>query len=279
MERVIPYRGDWVAEVWGPVDNTTVDKTTGLGDALDEIPDATMTARIYNRMKTTKVVELVTKLSADAAGSATSMSVDSIVGYFSGDTVEVEQDDGTVKQDTINGAPAAGVIELTAGLDSAASKHSKLRRVTMGTACTHIAVASVGEQGRRDPNIDWMIDDVVEIMRDDFTLQTPNVAQVLFDPCPIIVLADVLSAEVSPGRSLKNKLGSDLTGSSYGTFPGAGAATPGDKAWGYRATVDKNHDVEIRPGMRVRAEMIVADGTIDAYFISDATVKEITELL
>lgn len=62
-----------------------------------------------------------TELAADAATSATSLTVDSITGISAGDNIGVELDDGTLHWDTQSGSPSSSTLTLTTGLASAAS--------------------------------------------------------------------------------------------------------------------------------------------------------------
>lgn len=62
-----------------------------------------------------------TQLAADAAASATSLSVDSITGISSADKIGIVLDDGTLHWDVVNGAPSGTTVTLTTGLASAAS--------------------------------------------------------------------------------------------------------------------------------------------------------------
>jgi hypothetical protein len=62
-----------------------------------------------------------TKLTVDAASGATSLTVDSIVGFANGDAIYIEQDDGTYESTTINGIPSGNTIHLASGLSFKAS--------------------------------------------------------------------------------------------------------------------------------------------------------------
>jgi hypothetical protein len=62
-----------------------------------------------------------TTLSADAAASATSLSVASITGISNADQIGIVLDDGTLHWDVVNGAPSGTTVTLTTGLASAAS--------------------------------------------------------------------------------------------------------------------------------------------------------------
>lgn len=62
-----------------------------------------------------------TALAADAAASATSLTVDSISGISNGDNIGIVLDDGTLHWDTVNGAPSGSTVVITTGLASAAS--------------------------------------------------------------------------------------------------------------------------------------------------------------
>jgi hypothetical protein len=64
---------------------------------------------------------VATLLSAVAASSATTITVDSITGISSGDHIGVVLDDGTVHWTTVNGAPSGSTITLTTGLADSAS--------------------------------------------------------------------------------------------------------------------------------------------------------------
>lgn len=62
-----------------------------------------------------------TSLTADAAASATNLTVDDITGISNGDNIGVVLDDGNIHWDTVNGAPAGSTVVITTGLASAAS--------------------------------------------------------------------------------------------------------------------------------------------------------------
>jgi hypothetical protein len=62
-----------------------------------------------------------TELTADAASSATSITVDSITGIEDTDQIGIELDDGSFHWTTVSGAPSGSTITLASGLASAAS--------------------------------------------------------------------------------------------------------------------------------------------------------------
>jgi len=62
-----------------------------------------------------------TELGADAATSATSLTVDSIAGISASDTIGVVLNDGTIHWDTVSGSPSGTTVTLTTGLSGAAS--------------------------------------------------------------------------------------------------------------------------------------------------------------
>jgi hypothetical protein len=265
MEYTIRYRWDNVIEFRGPVDLT-------LDAAMSTIIASTVsTARLYNEAKDTKLVDLVTELSADHDAAADDLSVDSIVGFADADTLRVDLDDGTVKETTLDEAPSGVVLNLAAGITSAASKGNKVHRVKMGTNATYLAVEDIGTL-RDDPLRDWRIGDELSFLHDNFALQEVTVAQVLVVPCPLIVIDTAVVAATSTGKQVKNKLGADITMADFGSFPGS-APVVGDPAWGFRGTIDKNH-LGLLLDMYVRGEMTIADGTIDAFPVVRGTVKE-----
>ena len=63
----------------------------------------------------------VTTLASAGAASDGSVTVTDDTNISNADVILIEQDDGTLLKTTVNGAPAANVVTLTAGLDSAAS--------------------------------------------------------------------------------------------------------------------------------------------------------------
>jgi len=62
-----------------------------------------------------------TELASAAASGAATVTVDSATGISSADVIGVELDDGSIHWTTVNGAPAAGVITLTAVTTGAAA--------------------------------------------------------------------------------------------------------------------------------------------------------------
>ena len=67
-----------------------------------------------------------TALSADAATSATTITVSSITGISDAYNIGIVLDDGTFHWTTVNGAPSGSSVTLTAGLPSAASSGNKV---------------------------------------------------------------------------------------------------------------------------------------------------------
>ena len=72
-----------------------------------------------NWLKASDLVETTT--TADAAISATSISVTSITGISNGDFIGIITDDSTIHWTTVNGAPSGSTVTLTTGLDVAAT--------------------------------------------------------------------------------------------------------------------------------------------------------------
>jgi len=71
-----------------------------------------------------------TTTNADAAISATAITVTSITGITNGDFVGVVTDDNTIHWTTVNGAPSGTTVTLTTGLDVAATSGNKLYAFT-----------------------------------------------------------------------------------------------------------------------------------------------------
>jgi hypothetical protein len=67
---------------------------------------------------------VTTNLSAAASSGATTISVDSITGFSSGQYIGVVLSSGALYWTTINGAPSGSAITLTAGLSGAASDNA-----------------------------------------------------------------------------------------------------------------------------------------------------------
>ncbi len=249
---LIDYRSDNVLELRGPVD-----RTTGLA-----VSGAAVTAFLYNVVKDTNIIELVTRLSEDEDTPETAISVEGILGFTDTDFVHVELDDGTVHATTINGVPASDVITLTVALPSAASKGNEIRRYRLNTLCKHISVHDATP---------WEIGDVCVIPTDtNGTVSTAVVDQVLkLDN--ILVIDSALAAATLVGKEVKARLLSStaIPCASYGAFPTDAASTVlGDPAWGYRGPLpdtdfdgyDPGVDIGLKLGDRVRTEFNLVKG-------------------
>ena len=75
-----------------------------------------------------------TTLSADAALGAGSLTVSSIAGISTLDTIGIVLDDGTLQWDTVNGAPTGSTVTLTGTLDSAATSGNQVWAYTTKAA-------------------------------------------------------------------------------------------------------------------------------------------------
>ncbi len=71
-----------------------------------------------------------TMLSADAAATDLTITVDSITGMTSGDYIGIEQEDGTMQWTTINGAPSGSTVTITAALTAAATEGGQVYTYT-----------------------------------------------------------------------------------------------------------------------------------------------------
>lgn len=122
-----------------------------------------------------------TALGADAAASATSLTVDSITGISNGDQIGIELDDGTLHWDVVNGAPSGTTVTLTTGLASAASEDAVVFAYT-NNITKPLRLLSVY---RRDKNLnDTYIDVISTDEYSEFSKKTEDglVNQVAFHP-------------------------------------------------------------------------------------------------
>lgn len=73
---------------------------------------------------------VATNLTASAATSATSLTVDSITGIASADIIGIVLTDGTIHWDVVNGAPTGSTVVITTGLASGADSLAKVYAYT-----------------------------------------------------------------------------------------------------------------------------------------------------
>lgn len=122
-----------------------------------------------------------TALSADAAASATTITVDSITGISASDNIGIVLDDGTLHWDTVNGAPSGSTVTLTTGLASAASDDAVVFAYT-NNITKPLRLLSVFRRNsdKKDTYIDVVSTDEYSELSDKFTDGVVN--QVAFNP-------------------------------------------------------------------------------------------------
>lgn len=95
-----------------------------------------------------------TELSAVAALGASTITVDSITGFSSGNVIGVEQDNGVIHWTTVNGAPSGSTITLTAVTTAAAAIDNHVYNALTGivTRPTRVTAARLKlENGNETP--------------------------------------------------------------------------------------------------------------------------------
>lgn len=256
IDGVLDHLSDNVLEVRGPVDTSTDAAFNTI------VAGTTVTGRLFNVALDTVVIDLVTELTADQITNDTVLAVKDITGFTISDFIRIELDNGQVHESTISATPSGGQITIGVALPSDASKFNKVSRVKLSVNATFISVKSVDG---------WRIGYSVRLVQEDMTEISRTVSQVLTDPCPFIVISADIDQLIIAGSTVKNQVGPDLTNYvDFGTPQSP--AVPEDPNTGYRATIGHDH-LGLEPGMFVRSESVVVDGTINLLQTSFATVK------
>ncbi len=95
-----------------------------------------------------------TELSAIAALGASTITVDSIIGFSNGNVIGIEQDDNTIHWTTINGAPSGSTVTLTAVTTAAAAVDNHVYNALTGIVNRPLKVIDArlkNEDGNENP--------------------------------------------------------------------------------------------------------------------------------
>lgn len=264
----IRYQSDNTIALSGPV-NADLDAAVALS------PPPTVTASLYHERKEVRTVEFVTRLTLDEPSTVTVIALPKTTPavFEAADTLAIDQDNGTVHETTIVSVNVGNAgfdeVTITAGLTAAASAGSTVRLTKKGGTSVILVIQSPGgpialEKGDTvvvDRDIGaatFAVNQVRTITSvEDAANVTATVArnQATFE---CIELSAALSGAVSSGRSVRRKLGTDITMASFGTFPTSNPLL-GDSSWGFRGLITDAH-VGLEIGMTVRIEVIFNGG-------------------
>ena len=122
-----------------------------------------------------------TTLTAAVAGSGTSLTVDSIVGFTSADKIGILLADGTLHWDVINGAPSGSTIVITTGLASNALNGARVFAYTSRAQRPQRFLAAVR---RNTDGEDSTMDEIINV--EDYEAITDKTAEGL----PIAYLSE-----------------------------------------------------------------------------------------
>jgi hypothetical protein len=262
------YKSDNAITLAGPV-NLNLD--TAVQTAA---PVPTVTAKLYHERKEVRTVEFVTRLTLDEAISSTVINLPKFTPsvFEVGDTVVIDQDDGSVHETTIstfNLATGYDSLSIAAGLTKTAAAGSTLRLTKKGATSLILVIQSPGgpitlEKGDTieidlDSGIIGLSVDQVRTITavEDADNLDPTVAPGQ-DTFECITLSSTLTGTVSAGRKVRRKLGADIAMTNFGTFPTSNPVL-GDTSWGFRGTIADTHD-DLEVGMTVRIEVIFNGG-------------------
>jgi len=122
-----------------------------------------------------------TELAADAAASATAMTVDSITDISASDNIGIVLDDGTTHWTTVSGSPSGTTVTLATGLASAASTDTHVYVYTTRLVRPlRLRSARLRNSSNSDtPILTWSRDEYVETTN-KFSTGTPSA--VYYDP-------------------------------------------------------------------------------------------------
>jgi hypothetical protein len=225
--------------VKGPTDESAVPAA-----ALTTLTSAT--GRLYDSKKDSHAAVWTGRLNADAAASATQITLVSRARLTTNDIVELELDDGTLHESAITSLDADEKITLTTALPSTsgAAKGRVLRRPIHAIGATFIEIDVDARQ--------YDLNDDIEITTDDGTLHLANVDN---RTRHYIELDTALLVAVSSGRRIARKIGGDITLTVYNS---AGAAANTDD-WGWQGIVTDTHSSDLKAGMHIRGEATLVD--------------------
>ncbi len=277
----ILYLSDNLVALNGPVDRST-------GAAVSSSPTSCV-ARIYDESKATRVAKVVTRLTEAVTASSTTISVPTIrSGTFRlvqevNEVAEITYDDGVKRASTLSGTTELdGFDRVTASALSADAAIGNT--VEIDTYPIGVQMIPV------DPDPKIVDGDSVELHMDDGTLEVGTATEVVkavitedatdtdaavrstlravnHDPV-WTVRTTATTAAISAGARMRVKLGSDITMTSFGSFPTSNPVA-GDTAWGFRGSISDTIGA-LKSGMKVRIEIEYNGG---------AGLKHVTSML
>lgn len=245
----LDYLSDNLIELRGPVNKSTGLPVTEAINACE--------SKLYDTALDCRVGKYETVLLADIAAAASSMTVPDNTAFFSGHTMLIEMDDGAFYSETA-GSPSGdtAVALVSATIPVAASKGNKVIITVWDSTSTVISI----------DNFDgWESGMNMEITVDGGVLVERTVSLIKADAGYLTLSASV-GTDTSAGNLVKRRLGVTTTDdidttTAFGTFPTTVATTvEGDETWGFRGVIPHDHP-DIRPGMRVRGEIVLIDTT------------------
>lgn len=277
----ILYLTDNLVALNGPVDRST-------GAAVSSSPTSCV-ARIYDESKETRVAKVVTRLTEAVTAISTTISIPTIRnGTFRlvqevNEVAEITYDDGVKRASTLSGTTELdGFDRVTASALSAnAAIGNPVEIETYPIGVQMIPLAP-------DPRI--VDGDSVELHMDNGTLEVGTATEVVkavitedatdtdaavrstlraANHAPVwTVRTTATIAAISAGARARVKLGSDITMTSFGSFPTSNPVA-GDPAWGFRGTIIDTIGA-LKSGMKVRIEIDYNGG---------AGLKHVTSML
>ena len=277
----ILYLSDNLVALNGPVDRST-------GAAVSSSPTSCV-ARIYDESKATRVAKVVTRLTEAVTASSTTISVPTIrSGTFRlvqevNEVAEITYDDGVKRASTLSGTTELdGFDRVTASPlsgDAAIGNTVEIDTYPIGVQMIPV-----------DPDPKIVDGDSVELHMDNGTLEVGTATEVVtavitedatdtdaavrstlravnHDPV-WTVRTTATTAAISAGARMRVKLGSDITMTSFGSFPTSNPVA-GDTAWGFRGSISDTIGA-LKSGMKVRIEIEYNGG---------AGLKHVTSML
>ena len=238
--------------------------------ALDAASGATCLFRIFDNNKGARVIVAETRLRTAMAAAATAAQIPNMLPQFheDGDTLELELDDGTFHVTTVSSYDASNTsydeITLAAGIPASRSMAigGKIRLTAKASTATVFPV----EHSRYKGDVVLEIGDALEmetdtvgtfdaLVVDDLQRLSATegvgtedaevaIAQPLYD---LIITTAGSSTPISAGRAVRQKIGSDVAMSEYGTV------VAGSEDWGWKGIIPDTTDLKV--GMTLLIEI------------------------
>lgn len=231
----IRRRSDNLIRWKGP---TRASDGTVLNQAYLTANGGTIVMRVYEERMTYEVVELTTRLRADVAAGAVTLTVPhcALQVFATGDQVEVQNDTGEFEQRQITFAagtdestPATNFDTLTIpGLGEAASAGNLVRLTKRATAAPNLAVVALGSGTQIPFNTCEIETDVPNVFDNEIiarmarTQWTEDGALAANQPnFALMHFIGTTVGAISPGRKIRRRVDGtvDVTMTEYGTEP------------------------------------------------------------